>query len=84
MCIQRIIAGKDQAKDQGRRPRDGEILTACQQTCPTRAITFGDLKDGESRVSKLSASPRGYHVLGELGTRPALTYLKKLVKEPPA
>ncbi|HEV8309574.1 MAG TPA: molybdopterin dinucleotide binding domain-containing protein, partial [Methylomirabilota bacterium] len=41
MCIQRIIAGKDQAKDQGRRPRDGEILTACQQTCPTRAITFG-------------------------------------------
>ncbi|MBI3455878.1 MAG: 4Fe-4S dicluster domain-containing protein [Candidatus Rokubacteria bacterium] len=81
MCIQRIIAGKDRAKDEGRRPRDGEILTACQQTCPTRAIVFGDLKEAESRVSKLSGSPRGYHALGELGTRPAVTYLKKAVKE---
>ena len=80
MCVQRIIAGKDRAKDEGRRPRDGEILTACQQTCPTQAITFGDLKDGQSRVSTLAASPRGYHVLGELGTRPAVTYLKKVVK----
>ncbi len=80
MCVQRIIAGKDRAKDEGRRPRDGEILTACQQTCPTQAITFGDLKDGQSRVSKLAASPRGYHVLGEQGTRPAVTYLKKVVK----
>jgi molybdopterin-containing oxidoreductase family iron-sulfur binding subunit len=81
MCVQRIIAGKDRAKDEGRRPRDGEIMTACQQTCPTQAIVFGDLKDGQSRVSKLSASSRGYHVLGELGTRPAITYLKKATKE---
>jgi hypothetical protein len=42
---------------------------------------FGDLKDGQSRASKLSASPRGYHALGELGTRPAVTYLKKAVKD---
>ncbi len=81
MCIQRIVAGKDRAKDEGRRPRDGEIMTACQQTCPTQAIVFGDLKDGQSRVSRLSASPRGYHVLGELGTRTAVTYLKKAIKE---
>jgi anaerobic selenocysteine-containing dehydrogenase/Fe-S-cluster-containing dehydrogenase component len=81
MCVQRIIAGRDRAKDEGRQPRDGEILTACQQTCPTQAITFGDLKDGKSRVSNLSTSPRGYHVLGELGTRPAVTYLKKILRE---
>jgi anaerobic selenocysteine-containing dehydrogenase/Fe-S-cluster-containing dehydrogenase component len=80
MCVHRIIAGKDRAKDGGRRPRDGEILTACQQTCPTGAIVFGDLKDGQSRASRLSASPRGYHSLAELGTRPAVTYLAKVVK----
>jgi molybdopterin-containing oxidoreductase family iron-sulfur binding subunit len=81
MCVQRIIAGKEQARTEGRRVRDGEILTACQQTCPTQAITFGDLKDGKSGVSRLSASRRGYHALGELGTRPAVTYLKKVLKE---
>jgi molybdopterin-containing oxidoreductase family iron-sulfur binding subunit len=81
MCVQRVIAGKDRAKDEGRRPRDGEIMTACQQTCPTQAIVFGDLKDGGSRVSKLSASARGYHSLGEMGTKPAITYLKKVVRE---
>ena len=81
MCVQRIIAGRDRARDEGRLPRDGEIQTACQQTCPTQAITFGDLKDGKSRVSRLSGSSRGYHVLGELGTRPALTYLKKILRE---
>jgi molybdopterin-containing oxidoreductase family iron-sulfur binding subunit len=81
MCVQRIIAGRDRARDEGRLPRDGEIQTACQQTCPTQAITFGDLKDGQSRVSRFSASSRGYHVLGELGTRPAVTYLKKILRE---
>jgi anaerobic selenocysteine-containing dehydrogenase/Fe-S-cluster-containing dehydrogenase component len=90
MCLQRIIAGKDRARDAasapgraaGERPRvrDGDIQTACQQTCPTQAITFGDLKDGNSQVSKLSASPRGYHVLEELGTRPSITYLRKVVR----
>jgi molybdopterin-containing oxidoreductase family iron-sulfur binding subunit len=84
MCVQRIIAGRDRARDAGRLPRDGEIQTACQQTCPTQAITFGDLKDGQSRVSRFSMSPRGYHVLGELGTRPAVTYLKKILREEPA
>jgi molybdopterin-containing oxidoreductase family iron-sulfur binding subunit len=81
MCVQRIIEGRARARDEGRAVRDGDILTACQQTCPTQAITFGDLKDAQSRVARLSASPRGYHVLGELGTRPAVTYLKKVVRE---
>ncbi len=81
MCIQRIVAGKDHAKDQKRQVRDGDILTACQQTCPTQAITFGNLKDDTSAVVKLARSPRGYHVLDEVGTRPSVTYLKKVVRE---
>jgi molybdopterin-containing oxidoreductase family iron-sulfur binding subunit len=81
MCVQRIIKGKDEAQDEGRPVRDGDIQTACQQTCPTQAITFGDLKDDKAAVSKLSRSSRGYHVLEELGTRPAVTYLKKVVRD---
>jgi molybdopterin-containing oxidoreductase family iron-sulfur binding subunit len=82
MCLQRIIAGKDRARDAGRPVRDGDILTACQQTCPTQAITFGDLKDGQSRVATLARSPRGYHVFEELGTRSSVTYLKKVTRGP--
>jgi molybdopterin-containing oxidoreductase family iron-sulfur binding subunit len=80
MCVQRTIAAKASAHDAGRPVKDGDMQTACQQTCPTRAITFGNLKDGSSQVSKLSRSPRSYHVLEELGTRPAVTYLKKVVR----
>jgi anaerobic selenocysteine-containing dehydrogenase/Fe-S-cluster-containing dehydrogenase component len=80
MCIQRIAAGKDHARDEHRGVRDGDIVTACQQTCPTQAITFGNLKDEGSTVSKLTHSPRAYHVLEELGTRPGVTYLRKVVR----
>jgi molybdopterin-containing oxidoreductase family iron-sulfur binding subunit len=80
MCVQRIVAGKDRARDDKRAVRDGDILTACQQTCPTNAITFGNLKDEGSAVSKLSHSPRAYQVLDELGTRPGVTYLSKVVR----
>lgn len=81
MCVQRIMAGKDHARDEKRQVKDGDILTACQQTCPTQAITFGNLKDDTSTVAKLTHSPRGYHSLEELGTRPSVTYLKKVVRE---
>jgi molybdopterin-containing oxidoreductase family iron-sulfur binding subunit len=81
MCIQRIVAGKDRAKDEKRPVRDGDILTACQQTCPANAITFGNLKDEGSGVSKLAHAARAYHVLDEIGTRPGVTYLKKVVRE---
>jgi molybdopterin-containing oxidoreductase family iron-sulfur binding subunit len=64
--------------------QDGDILTACQQTCPTNAITFGNLKDEGSAVSKQRHSPRAYHVLDELGTRPGVTYLRKVVRSAPA
>ncbi len=80
MCIQRIVAGKDHARDEKRTVRDGDIRTACQQTCPTQAITFGNLKDEGSEVTKLAHVPRAYHVLEELGTRPSVTYLRKVVR----
>jgi molybdopterin-containing oxidoreductase family iron-sulfur binding subunit len=80
MCVQRIIAGKDRAKDEKRPVRDGDIQTACQQTCPTQAITFGNLKDEQSGATKLTHSPRAYHVLEEIGTRPSITYLRKVVR----
>ena len=78
-CVQRIREAKETAKDEGRRVRDGEILPACAQTCPGSAIVFGDLNDPQSRVARLSQDRRGYHVLGELNTRPAITYLKRVV-----
>jgi anaerobic selenocysteine-containing dehydrogenase/Fe-S-cluster-containing dehydrogenase component len=80
MCVQRIVAGKDRARDAGRRVMDGDIQTACQQTCPTQAIVFGNLKDEQAEVARLGHSPRRYHVLAELGTRPSVTYLRKVVR----
>jgi molybdopterin-containing oxidoreductase family iron-sulfur binding subunit len=80
MCVQRIVAGKDRARDEKRTVKDGDIMTACQQTCPTNAITFGNLKDPQSAVSKQREAARAYDVLDELGTRPSVTYLKKVTR----
>ena len=80
-CVQRINFGKDQAKDKGRNARDGEIHTACEQACPTNAIVFGNLKEPESKVSKLSHDERGYKVLEVLNTKPSITYLKKVIRD---
>lgn len=77
-CVQRIQAGKLEAKKEGRPLRDGEIKTACQQACPTSAIVFGDLNDPESTVSKRAAEPRGYYALSELNVRPSVRYLVKV------
>jgi len=79
-CVQRIREAKERAKNEGRAIRDGEVTPACAQTCPAKAIAFGDLKDPTSRVSTLGYDPRGYHLLGELGTRPSVTYLKKVLR----
>ena len=75
-CVQRIREAKDKAKDENRKVRDGEIQTACMQTCPSSAITFGNLIDNKSEASKLTTSPRRYRVLEELDTVPAVVYLK--------
>ncbi|UCE88052.1 MAG: 4Fe-4S dicluster domain-containing protein [Deltaproteobacteria bacterium] len=82
-CVQRVEAARQTAKDEGRDIRDGEVVTACQQACPTQAIHFGNLRDESSAVSKQSQDPdRGYHALHVLNTRPATTYLAKVPRGP--
>jgi len=75
MCVQRIQAAKAQAKLDGREIRDGEIQLACQQSCPTQAIVFGDANDPKSRVSQVIRGQRSYTVLPELDVRPIVHYL---------
>jgi Fe-S-cluster-containing dehydrogenase component/anaerobic selenocysteine-containing dehydrogenase len=77
-CVQRIQSTKIRAKRELRSIRDREIQTACQQTCPADAITFGDLNDTKSMVSRLSQIDRRFGLLEELGTRPRTTYLGKV------
>ena len=79
-CVQRIEGARQDAKDQGRPIADGEVTPACAQTCPTQAITFGNLKDDESATSKKAdaGEARAYHALHVLNTRPAITYLAKV------
>jgi MoCo/4Fe-4S cofactor protein with predicted Tat translocation signal len=77
-CVQRIEAVKIVAKNAGREIRDGEVVPACAQTCPSRAIVFGNLNDPESRVRKLHESLRSYGLLEEINTRPRTRYLAKI------
>ena len=77
-CVQRISGARRTAEREHRRIADGEVVTACQAACPTRAISFGDLSDPKSRVNALRAQPQGYALLGDLGTRPRTTYLARL------
>ena len=81
MCIQRILEGKGNAKDEEREVRDGEIQTACAQSCPAQAITFGDLADPETAVHLKSFGERKYWVFEELNTKPGVTYLQKVTRD---
>ncbi len=83
-CVQRINQARIEAKKQDREIRDGEIKTACQQACPADALTFGDINDADSAVSRTKASPLNYTLLGDLGTRPRTTYLAKVTNPNPA
>jgi len=79
-CMQRIREAENRAAlESGRAVRDGEIVPACQQSCPAEAIVFGDIRDPSSRVSQMVASERTYRVLDEIiNTQPAVNYLKKV------
>jgi molybdopterin-containing oxidoreductase family iron-sulfur binding subunit len=77
-CVQRISKARILAKRENRRIRDGEVIPACQQACPTQAIVFGDMNDPESRVHQLKQQPHNFAILGELNARPRTTYLAKI------
>ncbi len=81
LCVQRINRARIAAEREGRAVRDGEIRTACQQTCPAEAIVFGNVNDPAARVTALKADPRTYWLLDELNTRPRISYQAK-VKNP--
>ena len=78
MCVQRLQYGKLEAKKAKRRLMDGEIKTACAQTCPTQAITFGDYNDKQSKLSAAKEDKRSYTVLEELNTQPNILYQVKV------
>ncbi|MFB6307126.1 MAG: 4Fe-4S dicluster domain-containing protein, partial [Flavobacteriales bacterium] len=78
MCVQRIQAGKLEAKKEKRKLKDGEIQTACADACPTNAITFGDLNDKNSKVKEDHEHKRAYFALEEIGTRPNVGYKLKV------
>ncbi len=82
-CVQRIqeakIAAKVRAKDSANMliPTDA-FTVACAQACPTDAIVFGNIKDPDSKVSKMRASPRSYRLLEYLNTQPRVSYLARI------
>ena len=82
-CVQRIEAAKITADKENREVRDGEIVTACQQACPTSAISFGNLNDPQSEVSKRKATERDYQVLADLNFRPRTTYTAGVINPNP-
>lgn len=78
-CIQRIREAQNQAQNEGRLVRDGEIQPACASSCPAGAIVFGNLKDEKSRIAQLAKSSRGYRVLdAQLNTQPSIVYLSRV------
>lgn len=77
-CVQRIQEKKLNAKLEGRPLYDGELQTACMQSCSANAIVFGDVNNPESEVAKMMEDPRNYHLLEELHTLPSVGYLTKI------
>ena len=78
-CIHRIREHQDRAAVEGSRITDGQVIPACQQSCPAEAIVFGNIRDTQSRVAVASRDERAYRVLDELvNTQPAVSYLKKV------
>ncbi|MCE2392013.1 MAG: 4Fe-4S dicluster domain-containing protein [Proteobacteria bacterium] len=83
MCVQRIAEGKDEAAREGRQVRDGDITPACAQTCPSQALTFGNLKHADSHVTHQRHDKRSYRILEHLYTRPGVNYQKAILRTDP-
>src|SRR3954453_23357720 len=81
-CVQRVQAARVEADKGGRALKRDEVVTACQEACPTKAIVFGDLRDEGSTAAQRRNSTRHYALLDELGTRPRPTYLARWNDEP--
>jgi molybdopterin-containing oxidoreductase family iron-sulfur binding subunit len=77
-CVQRIAQARITADNEGRPLREGDVITACQQACPTEAIVFGNIADPTSAVSRKKAQSRDYVLLEEANTRPRTTYLARI------
>ena len=82
-CVQRIEAAKITADKENREVRDGDIVTACQQACPTSAIVFGNVNDKDSKVAKRKAEERNYQVLADLNFRPRTSYTAGVINPNP-
>ena len=82
-CVQRIRRAQIDARIARKRLADGDVVTACQQACPTRAIEFGDVSDPRSKVSQAQHNRRAYAVLNEVGTVPRTRYLARIDDENP-
>jgi molybdopterin-containing oxidoreductase family iron-sulfur binding subunit len=74
-CVQRLQDAKAEARRRGVPLEDGAARTACEQSCPAQAITFGDARDPDSRVAALLHDPRHFRVLEEINVRPSVGYL---------
>ncbi|HEU0299363.1 MAG TPA: hypothetical protein VFR37_07915, partial [Longimicrobium sp.] len=83
-CVQRIHEAERGAAAEMRTMRDGEVVPACVQTCPSEVFVFGNMSDPQSAVSQAAHSYRGYRALGELNTHPAIVYLSKVTLHEPA
>jgi MoCo/4Fe-4S cofactor protein with predicted Tat translocation signal len=83
-CVQRTRRAQIDADRDNRRIADGDVVTACQQACPTQAIVFGDRNDKQSAVARRKASPLDYVLLDELNTRPRTSYTAELRNPNPA
>lgn len=81
-CVQRIEKGKITARKEDRRIQDGDVVTACQSACPTRAIDFGNIADPKSAISEKRRDPRSYGMLGQLNVKPRTEYLARIRNTP--
>ncbi len=78
-CVQRIHRTTNDKRIEGKEVEDGDIITACQQACPTQAIVFGNLNDNDAKVTQLQKNPRCIRSARfDLDTRPRTRYLAKI------